>query len=426
MRIQADQLDIYEIDEARRHQGEGGRGRGNVVFLEGEERLAGDRLDDGPRHRPRRLRERPGYVEPGRLRGGRDDRARRRRSLPGRGRQVHRRAPSPTRAGASAPARPPSRWTTRSSAKNVVFKVKAVPAFYFPTSSTPSTTTSAHRVPPSPLRATPRSGLQHRHGLLLGHGPQRRPDLLRGPLLEGRLRPRPRAPLGRGAPRAGPSGPTSSAPRTATTGTTTSTGTPLQMLPGKVRASLHVRRYSSMSFQPGYKDNFNLATSRTQRVPVNFQQNLSGATFSSWPRTAGRFFGDRRLRVNRRLPCCQIRQARRRSARPARLRASRRAGRGPRPGQPGAVDRLLALRLRPRALAPLSRLTFLQLNPRVGVRYTRWSDHRRRRRHLHGPGPRSAAYLEGSLEMRVRPSPASSTRPGGSYTDGSSTSSGPR
>ena len=39
----------------------------------------------------------------------------------------------------------------------------------------------------------------------------------------------------------------------------------LQILPGKVKAALNVRQYSNLLFQQRYQDDFNLATSRTQR-----------------------------------------------------------------------------------------------------------------------------------------------------------------
>ena len=88
-RIQADQLDIYQMDEAGRHHRPAGGGRGQRRVHARRGAAVRREARHGPRHRPGHLRERARLRLAGRARGGEEDRARRRQHLPDRGRQVH-------------------------------------------------------------------------------------------------------------------------------------------------------------------------------------------------------------------------------------------------------------------------------------------------------------------------------------------------
>ena len=48
----------------------------------------------------------------------------------------------------------------------------------------------------------------------------------------------------------------------------------LQILPGKLKASVNVRQYSDILFQQRYQDDFNRATSRTQRWSGALEKDL--------------------------------------------------------------------------------------------------------------------------------------------------------
>ena len=55
----------------------------------------------------------------------------------------------------------------------------------------------------------------------------------------------------------------------------------LQILPGKVKVALNVRQYSDLLFQQRYQDDFNAATSRTQRWQGSIEKDLKLAVLSA-------------------------------------------------------------------------------------------------------------------------------------------------
>jgi hypothetical protein len=57
----------------------------------------------------------------------------------------------------------------------------------------------------------------------------------------------------------------------------------LQILPGKVKVALNVRQYSDLLFQQRYQDDFNAATSRTQRWQGSIEKDLKLAVLSATP-----------------------------------------------------------------------------------------------------------------------------------------------
>ena len=65
------------------------------------------------------------------------------------------------------------------------------------------------------------------------------------------------------------------------------------MLPGKVRATVNVRQYSDILFQQRYQDNFNLASSRTERWSGSLEKDLRLAVLSAYADTTSTYFGDR-------------------------------------------------------------------------------------------------------------------------------------
>ena len=65
----------------------------------------------------------------------------------------------------------------------------------------------------------------------------------------------------------------------------------LQMLPGKVRATVNVRKYSNLSFQQRFQDNFNYASNRTERWSASLEKDFKLAVLSAYADTTSTYFG---------------------------------------------------------------------------------------------------------------------------------------
>ena len=145
-------------------------------------------------------------------------------------------------------------------------------------------------------------------------GRSARPDLLRRLLLEDRLRLRPRAALRRGVALARhlphlPLRRRTGDDRRTPASTTTSTGTRCRCCPASVRATVNVRQYSDLLFQQHYQDNFNLATTRTERWSgVAREGPASSPSLSASPTRPSTYFGTDYTRVNGRLPGLTLRR----------------------------------------------------------------------------------------------------------------------
>jgi LPS-assembly protein len=82
----------------------------------------------------------------------------------------------------------------------------------------------------------------------------------------------------------------------------------LQILPGKVKVALNVRQYSDLLFQQRYQDDFNAATSRTQRWQGSIEKDLKLAVLSAYADTTSTYFGTDYTHVNGRLPGLALRR----------------------------------------------------------------------------------------------------------------------
>ena len=277
MRILADKADVYEMPQpdgsVKRRAG--GRGQRRLHPRRGAAR--GRPRRDG-RHRPRLLRERGRLRRARRLHRGAPRRANRRRHLQGRGRLASPPARSRTRAGSSAPA------GARIEVNDKIIAQHRGPADQGRARVLPALVLlpDQQRRPLRPASCSRTSATRRTVGYTAGTGffwamgRSARPDLLRRLLVEDGLRPRPRAALRRWPrPRAGASAPTCShLKRLARRGgraagrarpSTTSTGTPLQMLPGKTRATLIVRKSSNLLFRSASRRTSPSRTSRSKR-----------------------------------------------------------------------------------------------------------------------------------------------------------------
>lgn len=381
VRIQADKLDLYTTDKPDGTKTRRLVADGNVVFMKDEERLSGSHLDMDLDTGKGFFEEALGYIEPGVFVEG--------RRIERLGEKVYR-----VEGGKfTSCAQPNPRWAISASsatievddkivAHNALFKVKSVPAMYFPILYYP-----IDREGRSTGFLIPHAGTSSYRGFNIGEGffwaMSRSTDMTFygdwyskygwgfGHEFRYAL-----SPQSRGTFRTYLFWPT--------VGTSTGTGTTgaerdyeldwnaAQTLPGNVRTSLNVRRYSSQSFNQRFNDSFNYASSRSQRASLNVQRNFGGTTFQLLADSFDTYFGQESHRVNRRLPSFQVRQVPKKLGRTGlvldyELRAERLTL-----GNQDLVQDYSRFDIGPELSRPL-RLSFLQVNPRFGFRYTRWS-----------------------------------------------------
>ena len=146
----------------------------------------------------------------------------------------------------------------------------------------------------------------------------------------------------------------------------------VQDLPGSFRASLNVRRFSSTTFQQAYQDDLDSASIRRQGGSLNIQGRMLGNNVQLVTELNETFFGDELTRSIRRLPALRISRSPRRVGRTGIvLRYEARAER-----LSQGVQDLTApynrFDIAPEISRPMS-TSFLQVNPRLGFRYTHYS-----------------------------------------------------
>ena len=139
-----------------------------------------------------------------------------------------------------------------------------------------------------------------------------------------------------------------------------------------MKAAVNVRQYSDLLFQQRYQDDFNRASSRTQRWSGSLEKDLKLAVLSAYADTTSTYFGTDYTRVNGRLPGVSLR------------RFPRQIGWGKVVvGLPGErptgsstatrtqVDNWSRFDIAPYVSRPFA-LSFLEFTPSVGYRYTRY------------------------------------------------------
>ena len=372
LRIQADRLDLYESVIPS-----GGKSRrivavGNVVFVRGEERLAGERMEMDLATNRGVFENAVGYMEPGVF-----IEAERIERLDA---DTYRM----TGARFTSCAQPNPRWrfTTSSAtihrddkivAKNVVFRVKSVPTFYLPYFRYPlkedqrATGLLSPRFGYSELRGFAvgagffwATGRSHDQTFLLdyysrfGTGLTHELRYLRRGGSGGRFR-------------------SNVVQRTDVEARDFDLDwSGVQDLPGSFRASLNVRRFSSTTFQQAYQDDLDSASIRRQGGSLNIQGRMLGNNVQLVTELNETFFGDELTRSIRRLPALRISRSPRRVGRTGIvLRYEARAER-----LSQGVQDLTApynrFDIAPEISRPMS-TSFLQVNPRLGFRYTHYS-----------------------------------------------------
>jgi LPS-assembly protein len=369
MRIQADRADVTKIVHPDGTTGHKLVAESNVVFLRREERLAGERLevdDTGKGVFTNAL----GFVEPGVfVEGARIER------LDDDTYRVH-------GGKFTACAQPNPRWAFSSSsarievgdkiiARNAVFKIKSVPAFYLPVVYYPidesqrstgflfphfgRSTTRGFNVGSGFFWAMGRSFDQtfyadhySRFGWGLGHEFRYALDApSRANLRTYAFRPK-----GGGD------------------WDWDLDWNALQMLPGQWKATLNVRQYSDLLFQQQFHDNFNYATTRTKRSSFALQRSFGSDVFLASADQTDVYFGED-TRVDGHLPSVSLRRFPRKIGRSGLSLSYDVHGEKLKRGFAGEADSYWRFDLAPEVSRPLS-ASFLTITPRVQYRYTRY------------------------------------------------------
>ncbi len=189
-----------------------------------------------------------------------------------------------------------------------------------------------------------------------------------------------------------------------------------EQLPDKSRLTLDVRRYSNTFFQNQVQDNFNLATSRFQTEQVGYQKKMPFATLSLLADDRRVFFSDQ-TRILRHLPSLLLRRTPKRLAKSPVVFGFDARAEGLGAGNEEAVHTYSRFDVFPQLSVPLSS-TFLSVAPRVAYRYTRYGNTLDVDTPNLPTGPSlTRRYFEASVELTGPTFAHVFNNPGGAYSD---------
>ncbi len=171
-----------------------------------------------------------------------------------------------------------------------------------------------------------------------------------------------------------------------------------QLLPGGVRASLNARRYSSIFFQQSYQDALNYVSSRSERASLTLQKSFGGTNVQAFADTLDTYYGEDFTRTNRHLPSLRITRSPIKLGKTGIVVGGEARAERLQFGDGDALQSFSRFDVAPEISRPFS-LPFLQVTPRGSVRYTRYSTTFDEFGELAGPGL-DRRFLEGSLELR--------------------------
>jgi LPS-assembly protein len=144
----------------------------------------------------------------------------------------------------------------------------------------------------------------------------------------------------------------------------------LQTLPRGFRASLVVRQYSNLQFQNRIQDSLNFASTRTRRSALNVQGTFGPTTVQLLGDATDTIFGERTL-TNRQLPTLRVARNPQKIGRTGIVFGYEARGQYLGRGDDEQVDSYSRVDLAPSFSRPLQ-LSFLQVTPRLNLRYTRY------------------------------------------------------
>jgi LPS-assembly protein len=145
-----------------------------------------------------------------------------------------------------------------------------------------------------------------------------------------------------------------------------------QSLPGRFRAALQVRQYSDLLFQQYYQESFDRISSRTRRSSFIVQGAVKGNQVQLLADSSDTFFGNERFDSRVHQPTLRLSRSARKIGKTGLVLAyDARAERiGVARGEQD-VKAYSRFELAPELSRPF-RLSFLEFNPAIGVRLTRW------------------------------------------------------
>jgi LPS-assembly protein len=401
IRIQTDQIDVYTTVHPDGTESKRIEASGNVVFLRGDERLAGEKLAMDLGTGRGTFENAIGYVQPG---------------VFVEARRIERVSADTYKIEGghfTSCSQPTPRWSFSASsatlqvddhisASNVIFRVKAVPAFYIPYFMYPIS-----RDQRSTGFLMPHVGYSSIRGFSVGGGffwaMSRSFDQtfyadsysLYGRGFGHELRYMLKSPS-RGSFR-------SYFIRRLGGGWEHDLNwNAVQMLPGRTRATVYVQESSTFNFNQQFQDNLDRALTRNRRSSVSLQKTFLGLTAQALADSTDTYFDstdtnnfDRR----RHLPSLTLSQAPRKLGKKLGLvfgfdSAAERLQQG----NQDRIDDYKRFDVFPRLSRPFS-LSFLQVNPEVSYRYTHYDASLNARRKLTGP-PLDRRYFETSLDLR--------------------------
>jgi LPS-assembly protein len=387
MRIQADKADVYEDPQPDGSVKRRLVAEGNVVFIRGEERLSGDRVEMDESGRGF-FENAVGFVEPGVfIEGRRIERVDDDTYLVAGGKFTSCGQPSPRWSFTATSAR--VEVDDKVVAKNSVLKVKGVPVFYAPYIYYP-----IRKDGRSTGFLIPHVGYSSYRGVNLGTGF----FWAMGRSLDQTFYADNYSKVGYGFGhelRYAAESPSRGTFRTYLfeykgtptvldpgTGEVVEEGTPaktdydidwnaLQMLPGGVRATVNVRKYSNLTFNQRFQESFNRVTNRTEHWSGSLEKDLRLAVLSASVDTTSTYFGSDYKRITGRLPGVSLRRFPRQVGWAGVVFGLEATADSLQYGDIDAVDRWSRYDFAPTVARPF-RLSFLEFSPSVGYRYTRY------------------------------------------------------
>jgi LPS-assembly protein len=417
VRLQCELLDLYTTERPDGTKSRRIVAEKNVVFLRGEERLAGDRLDMDLDTGQGTFENAVGYVEPG---------------VFVEGRKIERVDADTYRVEGgkfTSCAQPNPRWAFSASsarieiddkivAKNVLFKLKSVPTFYTP-------------IVVFPIREDQRStgfllphvGFSNVRGTIVGEGF----FWAMGRSFDQTFYGDYYSKVGFGVGhefRYALDSPSRGTFRTYIFNSDNGGRdwdldyNALQQLPGKVRASVQVRKYSDILFQQQFQDNLNRATTRSERTYLNLQRTFGSTTLQAFVDNSKIYFGED-IRSNERLPALSLRRPPKKIGHTGIVfgfeARGERLGIGNTTLDEGDVQFYSRYDVAPELSRPLN-VSFLQLNPRVGYRYTHYGATDDGHGIFDGPAL-DRPYFQTAVEMRGPTFSRVFARPDGFYSE---------